>query len=434
VLLVAFAASAHAAERPGAKGSAPITPRPRPALKSDNAARKASSEDVAPMDLSHALPGASLATMPSSQQQLGALKQELAKNRPLLAGAKAKSESLASEAAALRQKLIATAARIQELEREQSTLATQVTELQAQDDALASSFAADRVSVTRLLAILERLQHDMPPALAVRPDDALAAARGAMLVGASLPPVYARAADLARRIEKLKATRTALITRRNRAILNSAALAKAHSDLETLSAQKDLEAAGAADLYTGLATRLDRVARQAADFAALVTKVNALRKAQPDPAQASIVTVTAQSGSGLKNYSVLAKGSLLEPVAGTSLPAGPENDKNPGLTYATVPGAQVIAPADGKILFAGPYHKEGQVLILEITTGYDIVLAGLGRVTVRPGDELLAGEPVGIMPAASGSETRLYFELRQNGKGLDPEPWLMLAMRKAKKT
>jgi len=74
---------------------------------------------------------------------------------------------------------------------------------------------------------------------------------------------------------------------------------------------------------------------------------------------------------------------------------------------------------------------QGQVLILEITTGYDIVLAGLGSVTVRLGDELLAGEPVGIMPADG---PRLYFELRQNGKGLDPEPWLTLAMRKAKKT
>jgi septal ring factor EnvC (AmiA/AmiB activator) len=240
---------------------------------------------------------------------------------------------------------------------------------------------------------------------------------------------------LARRIEELKTTRASLITRRNEAILNAAALAKAHADLEALSAQKDREAAGAAEFTNTLATRLDQVARQAADFAALVTRVETLRRAEPSPAEASIVTVTAQNaGSTLKNYSVLAKGSLLEPVNGTPVPVGPENDKNPGLTYATLPGAQVIAPADGKILFAGPYHNEGQVLILEITTGYDIVLAGLGQVIVRPGDELLAGEPVGVMPAASGPETRLYFELRQNGKGLDPEPWLTLAMRKAKKT
>jgi septal ring factor EnvC (AmiA/AmiB activator) len=412
-----------------------IMPRPRPALKSDGATPpKSSNEDVAPMDLSHALPETSLATMPSSQQQLGALKEELAKNRPVVASAKAKSDALASEAAALRGKLIATAARIQALEREQTVLAGQIVQLQAQDDALASGFAADRISVTRLLAILERLQHDMPPALAVRPDDALAAARGAMLVGASLPPVYARAAALARRIEKLKATRAALMARESDAARTKAALAQAHLELTALSAQKDREAAGAANLYSGLATRLDQVARQAADFAALVIRVNALRRAEPDPAEGSIVTVTAVSPPAVKNYSVLAKGSLLEPVAGTLASGDPENDKNPGISYATSPGAQVIAPADGKILFAGPYHKEGQVLILEITTGYDIVLAGLGQVIVRPGDELLAGEPVGVMPAESGAETRLYFELRQNGKGLDPEPWLTLAMRKAKKT
>ena len=61
-------------------------------------------------------------------------KEELAKNRPVLEGAKAKSQALATEAAALRQKLIATAARIQSLEREQSSLDEQITQLQAQDD------------------------------------------------------------------------------------------------------------------------------------------------------------------------------------------------------------------------------------------------------------------------------------------------------------
>ena len=95
------------------------------------------------MDLSHALPGASLAKLPSSQQQLGALNAELAKNRPVLAGAKAKSDALAAEAAyALRGKLIATAARIQQLERDQAVLADQIAQLQAQDDSLAGWLCA----------------------------------------------------------------------------------------------------------------------------------------------------------------------------------------------------------------------------------------------------------------------------------------------------
>jgi septal ring factor EnvC (AmiA/AmiB activator) len=126
-------------------------------------------------------------------------------------------------------------------------------------------------------------------------------------------------------------------------------------------------------------------------------------------------------------------------VAGTLLPAS--SSSGPGASFATLPGALVSAPADGKVLFAGPYHKSGQVLILEITSGYDLVLAGLGQVTVRPNDELLAGEPVGTMPgeagvlssnAVNGNDARLYFELRRDGKGLDPAPWLSLDLRKAK--
>ena len=391
------------------------------------------------MDLSKAVPSESLKGLPSSQQQLGTLNAELAKDRPAVAGAKAKSEALASEAASLRQKLIETAARVQLLEREQSDLAEQIVRLQAQDDALAADFARDRVSATRLLAILERLQHDMPPALAVRPDDALAAVRGAMLVGASLPPVYAQATALARRIEKLRATRAALTARKLDASRTAASLAVARDSLEKLSAEKEQQAQGAAGLYKTLALRLDQVARQAADFAALVDRVNALRRLGPSEAESGVVTVTARdTGSGAS----LTKASLLEPVIGTVVPQDPESDqnseKNPGIAYTTLPGAQVVAPADGKVLFAGPYHKEGQVLILEITTGYDVVLAGIGRVTVRLGDQLLAGEPVGIMPTESspgaGPLMRLYFELRQNGKGLDPEPWMKSVARKAKNT
>ena len=75
-------------------------------------------------------------------------------------------------------------------------------------------------------------------------------------------------------------------------------------------------------------------------------------------------------------------------------------------------------------------------MILEITTGYDLVLAGLGRVKVRPNDELLAGEPVGTMPdnGPDNASESLYFELRRDGHGLDPTPWLSLDLRKAKKT
>jgi septal ring factor EnvC (AmiA/AmiB activator) len=268
-----------------------------------------------------------------------------------------------------------------------------------------------------LLGILERLQHDMPPALAMRPDDALGAARGSMLIGASLPPVYSQAAKLSRRIEALKRTRLALEQQQAQAADTAARLNVARAELDELFAQKEKEAASAAESYGTLKAQMEKVAREAADFQALLSRVRALR--QEAGIVQNVVTVTAQN-SGLAG--VLSRNSLLEPVVGAL-----ENGSS-GLSYATQPGAQVIAPADGKVLYAGPYHKNGQVLILEITTGYDVVLAGLGRVTVKPNDQLLAGEPVGTMPA-DPVDDRLYFEVRHGGHGLSPAPWLKMSPR-----
>ena len=244
-----------------------------------------------------------------------------------------------------------------------------------------------------------------------------------MLIGSSLPSVYAQAASLSRRIDGLKRSRAALEQQRHQAADTGRRLTIARGELDTLLIQKEKEAAGAAEAYGSLKAQLAVIAREAADFQALAARVRSLRQnGTPDQ---SVVFVTAANGGSAGG---LAKNSLLEPVVGTVVSGG--NTASPGLSYATRAGAQVITPSDGKVLFAGPYHKMGQVLILEITTGYDVVLAGLGRVTVKPNDQLLAGEPVGTMPA-QGSDNRLYFELRHGGHGQNPAPWLKLNLRPA---
>lgn len=414
--LLLAAAPAFARSEPKPKRVDVVVPTPRPAApKESPQASKPVAEPA--MDLSQALPGKTMAKLPPSAQQLKSLSSELKQGQPQLASAKEKSDSLAAQAATLRQKLIATAARIETLERQQAQINERVAGLTAEDKRLSAGFANDRVAVTKLLAILERLQHDMPPALAMRPDDALGAARGSMLIGASLPPVYAQAAKLSRRIEALKRTRLALEQQQAQAADTTARLNVARAELDELLAQKEKEAASAAQTYGTLKAQLEKVAREAADFQALLSRVRALR--QEAGTVQNVVTVTAQN-SGLPG--VLSRNSLLEPVVGAL-----ENGSS-GLSYVTRPGAQVIAPADGKVLYAGPYHKNGQVLILEITTGYDVVLAGLGRVTVKPNDQLLAGEPVGTMPA-DPVDDRLYFEVRHGGHGLSPAPWLKMNPR-----
>jgi septal ring factor EnvC (AmiA/AmiB activator) len=420
-------------------------PRPVPARGADctrhHGAKKACEAKAAPAaatgdapepatDMSHALPAKDVLKGPSTTDQFNALRNQILHDRPAVTEARQKSDTLKAQAAELQRRLIATAARVVDLEAEKVQLDADIVRLSAENARLSASFARDRVSVVHLLAILERLQHDMPPALVLKPDDALGAARSAMLVGSSLPNVYGQAAALARRIATLKKTRELLTQRRADGVRNAAKLAVARDQLDQLLAMKQTEADAAATRYGDLEGRLEKAATAAADLKALLEKVARLR-ARPE--QKNITVVAAQTaGPG----GVLQPRSLLMPVVGRQVPGGMDGvggPRAPGLTFAVEQGARVIAPADSEVLFAGPYHKTGQVLILELTTGYDLVLAGLGRVDVRPRDEVLAGEPVGLMPK-NGQDARLYFELRQNGHGVSPAPWLAVELRKAQRS
>lgn len=424
VLILAIAAPAlvAAAHRP--------VPRPRPAAHGQPAPASPRPASEPLQDLSGAVPAADAAKLPSAKEQFDALKAQIVRDRPSFIDAKQKSDTLKAQALALRRKLIATAARVVDLEAEKVSLDSDIARLSAEDRKLSAEFARDRVAVGKLLAILERMQHDMPPAIVFRPDDAVAAVRSAMLIGASVPNVYNAAAALARRIDRLQKTRDALIARRLDGIRNAAQLRAARAELDQLLATKELEADAAASRYGDLAAKLEKAAIQAADLKALLEKVAQLRA---EPAQKDVVVIAPQKDGP---PGILRSHSLLRPVAGTVVSGGMDGvggARAPGLTYAVSPGTRVVAPADSEVIFAGPYHKTGQVLILELAAGYDLVLAGLGRVYVRPKDEVLAGEPVGIMPK-SGRDIRLYFELRQNGHGANPAPWMAAELRKAQKS
>lgn len=371
-----------------------------------------------------------MGTLPSTASQYRALESEIDKNRPAVESARRRSALLNAEAADLRRRLTDTAARVQALEEEKGRIDAELARLVPEERRMAEAFANDRAQVGRLLAVLERLQSDMPPVIALRADDALGAARGAMVLGASLPRIYRAAAELSQRLQALRRERAQLYIRRQQGARNAVALREARVELDQLLAIKAQEADEAAAQYGDLQSKLDAAAEQAANLESLLAKVAELRSRAAGQGIVVVSAENAQVPAGLR------RGSLLRPVMGSAVPGGTEGvggERAPGVTFLAGPGAEVVSPSDGAVLFAGSYHKTGKVLILEMAGGYDLVLAGLETVDVRPGDELLAGEPVGAMPHA-GPETRLYFELRQNGKGVNPAPWMEVDLRKAKRS
>jgi septal ring factor EnvC (AmiA/AmiB activator) len=139
---------------------------------------------------------------------------------------------------------------------------------------------------------------------------------------------------------------------------------------------------------------------------------------------------------------VSARGRLPLPVSGTKIrdfgapDGGGSNEK--GILIATRPGAQVTAPSDGWVVYAAPYRSYGQLLILNVGGGYHVLLAGMERITVDPGQFVLTGEPVAVMgsgtrvasASAAGSSSAigspqpvLYIEFRKDGTPIDSNPW-----------
>jgi septal ring factor EnvC (AmiA/AmiB activator) len=123
----------------------------------------------------------------------------------------------------------------------------------------------------------------------------------------------------------------------------------------------------------------------------------------------------------------LEPGKYAVPVAGEIVKRFGETDgfqDAKGLTIRTRPAAQVIAPFDGQIMFAGPFKGYGQILIIDHGGGYHSLLAGIDQIEASVGQRVVAGEPVGVMKSGDPNPS-LYLELRRQGQPINPLPWLV---------
>ncbi len=113
------------------------------------------------------------------------------------------------------------------------------------------------------------------------------------------------------------------------------------------------------------------------------------------------------------------------PVGGRTLAGfgttGDTGIRNDGVTLAPRPGAQVVAPARGRVAFAGPYRGYGRIVIIEHARGWTSLVTGLARTDVEVGQELVTGSPLGIAAVAS---PRVTLELRRDGTPVNPLQYL----------
>lgn len=109
------------------------------------------------------------------------------------------------------------------------------------------------------------------------------------------------------------------------------------------------------------------------------------------------------------------------PVQGRTIAGfGEEGDagiRSKGITIAPANGAQIVAPALGRVSFAGEYRGFGRIVIIEHENGWTSLITGLAQTSVNTGAQVIGGAPIGT---AALDQPEISYELRERGDPINP--------------
>ena len=379
---------------------------------------------------------ASLAQPALVYEQPADVQQALAEAQSQGEAARRRAESLEAGAASATEaaertarQAAAAAARIQQAEAAIAADQARIGLVEQQRAALRARLAEKRRPLVGLTASLQRLARRPPVLSMLRPGSLRDAMYLRAILASMLPEVERRTASLRAEIARSKAlqeqARLAVVQlqageaewrqrRQNLAALET----RQRLALRAVSGVADREAERALALaertrdLDGLADDLGKAGALRAELAALPGPV--LRPVQPLAAQVSPETAaTAAAGTGPEAYALPASGRL---VAGFGeSPQGLPRSR--GIALAVRQGAQAVAPASGRVAFAGPYRGYGSIVIIEHSGGWTSLITGLAQLDARVGDRLVRGSPLGITGAGRPIIT---LELRRDGVPVNP--------------
>jgi septal ring factor EnvC (AmiA/AmiB activator) len=357
---------------------------------------------------------------------------------------KADITAIGQDRSKLNQQLIDSAAQVRNIETSISDAETRLGPLDAREAAIRSSLDSRRAEIVEVLAALQRAGRRTPPALLVRPEDALQSLRTAILLGAVVPELRSRAQKLVADLGELITLRKSIASERDRLSADRDRLRNDQTRLAALIDERQRQQATIEQNMEAENARAVTLAKQVDNLQGLIARMEADVKSAAKAAAAASQQAGKSDPAALRDPRrsapaiafASAKGLLRFPVNGTKIRAFGNSDgaggAEKGISLATRPGAQVTTPCDGWVVYAGPFRSYGQLLILNAGGGYHVLIAGMERISVSIGQFVLTGEPVAIMGstsqvasifATSASRPVLYVEFRKDGTPIDPGPW-----------
>jgi septal ring factor EnvC (AmiA/AmiB activator) len=385
-----------------------------------------------------------LDALKQNDEKLKSARDEQRKSTETEAALKREIEQIGADRRKLNQDLIDTAGRLRGVESRVVAAQERLKPLDDNEHSIRKSLDSRRAVIGEVLAALQRIGRRPPPALIASPEDALQSVRTAMVLGAVLPEMRHEVEALANDLSALLAVRKKIDAERDQLKTEVAALDGERARMTALVEERQKQISDREKALDAERARAGNLARDVDNLKDLIAKLEqgldpAARDAREAARSDSRPALSAFRDPGRLAPAVAfasLRGQVPIPVNGVKMKdfGAPDSSggAEKGVSIATRAGAQVTAPADGWVVYAGPFRSYGQLLILNVGGGYHVLLAGMERISVDLGQFVLTGEPVAVMGngshiaavlATGSSQPVLYVEFRKDGVPVDPGPW-----------
>jgi len=344
--------------------------------------------------------------------------------------------------------VITLAQKIQNNEKKLSDLEERLVDLKKNLAVKEADFIKENRSLVQTIAVLQNMSLNPSESVILQPISPIDVIRSAILLREAIPYLNDKSSKLKVDLDnfyeqKRKIESTVEDAKKQKVLLEKQQIEMRQLMNKKTNLRREVETKGAetqkiAETLTSKAKdlrelleeleRQKEIARKKREEA---ERLAALKRQQEMQQRGIAHTVDTQTHASIKKQVkggkfASAKGHLNRPVSGTVITDyGQTISKgvtSKGIVYKTRSEAQVTSLFDGTVIFSGPFKGYGNIIIVEHGDGYLSLLAGLGRIDCDVGQTLLAGEPVGTMP--SGSNAKLYVEIRKNRHPINPTPWI----------
>lgn len=332
----------------------------------------------------------------------------------------AQADSATREADRLNAQAAAIAARVEESEADLRAGQARIAIIRALVERQSAGLARQQGPLVRLTAALQSFSR-RPPVLAMLQPGSLRDAVHARLAFAHIMPgIRHRTASLRADLQRTRQLQTMAVNATAALRDAQTKLAGQQTTLDQLERQKRIAARGLSSTASQEAERALAMNERARDIGALIAQVEqaGARRDQlaalPGPRLRPGTASRAGSATNARPvYRLPVKGTLVTGM-GELLDSGV---RSRGITIATAPGAQVVAPARGRVIFAAPYGGFGQIVIIDHGEGWTTLITDLASLTVSVGQDVGQGGTIGV--ARGGNHPAITVELRRQGRPID---------------